>query len=710
MSSQLLIRVSIFAVLAVAVGIMLVRFLGEPRGGAVEPPPSRSQQPASEQQPVPTFEAMSRVQTAALRAALSTPVVAAQPELLEGPMEVLPPDTVAAIIVPSWSETSQLMDMPGLLDQFRDKLTKFDDTLADCGIDMTELLDPQTLGIDPHGPVVFAWLDVRETTALVGFRVQDSALFEQALGNILTYSAENSGKQFHTEQQGDALITFDAPQSAQVAVIRRPGVAFVAIHDSWRGDVETAAAQVAWQDPADSLTTTDIWSDTMYDVHGRHGLLFVNFPAIAQQAAFAFEQDQKEWVEAEYGDQDEAYLEMQRNRTDAVRNLLEAVVGSLHGFGAAIDVSGPRVDLDARLLLAVDSFLDGFVVNRSMLSPLQRAFTDKPTFWIDGALDPGKFRELVRMMAMLGGGDPDEAIRMGAAALGIDGNPLDLLDGRLGFALFPPSDTEPRSEWGFTATIGIGDMERGRMAFERAAAMASVALKPLDDPDEASFESDGRITTFPIPGWQNLYAGLTSDALIVTTDVTVLSRLQNGESTAISSWGIRHEIASVLNSLGEAGSMLIDFGFAKPRNDLPATDNNYSEDPPEGVSAEQRELWMIDRQIDLAHRQNAERTAAPQTLMAETLGAIAATARSEGPALAIRGVWAFGAADAREAAVKLANAAWSLDEVSAHSHDETSKLYQRRWEIQESINTQNAPSAVDPECADPEAGCGYQVQ
>ncbi|NUN15007.1 MAG: hypothetical protein HUU55_15365 [Myxococcales bacterium] len=706
MSSHIIVRIGIFAVFAVSIGVTLVHLMGKPQGGATESRPSfipQAAQPSAHTQPSRT---MSRIQTAALRSALSAPVVAMQPELFEGPLEILPPDTVAAIVLPSWADTANLVDLSDMLEQFRGKLTELDETLADCGIDMSELLDPSTLGIDPHGPVVFAWLDVRETTALIGFRVQDAALFEQTIGNVLTYSAENSGNQFRTEQQGDAVVTFDAQENARLAIVRRPGIAFIAIHESWRGDVETAAAQLAWQDSADSLTNTDIWNDTMHNVHGRHGLLFVNFPAITQQAAFALDEEQKQWEQPGGTPEDDEWQEMQRNRHYAARNLLEAVVGSFRGFGAAVDVSGARVDLDARVLLAADSFLNGFVRNRTLLSPLQKAFREKPIFWLDGALDPTKFRELVQMVAMLGGGDPDEMMKMAAAAMGIEGNPLDLLDGGLGFALFQSSDEHHRQEWGFTASIGIGDMEQARIAFERASAMANVALGSLDDTDDSPTNTASQITTIPIPGWRNLHAGLTAESLVITTDIEVLTRLLDGENSAISSWGIRNEVASMLSGVGEAGSMMLDFSFVRSKNNPSSmVTGGYTEEPPPDASAQQRELWEIDRKLDDAHRQVEEDSAESRNILSDTLGALALTARGEGPAIAVRGVWAFGASDIREAATKLATSAWTLDEITSRNNEETSKLYQRRWEVQESIQPQNGEPAIDPECVDPNGVC-----
>lgn len=642
------------------------------------PEPAPSLRPL---QPIP------RVHAGALRAVLAAPPVLEAPEVLDGPLQLLPPDTVAVLAVPSWSTLVEKVGLRDLLAAHQWRLSEMDEKLGQAGLSLYDLLDPSSLGIDPTGSLVLAWLDTRATVMVIGARLQDPAAFESTLAVLLgagprgdegdgvdgVDGVEGSdsaggpgGRGFRTEEMGEALVTIQEGDSPEFAFVRRGGMVYLLGREGWNADLETAAAQLAWQDPEQGLPTTDAWLRSMAQVRGRDGFAFVNLPAITGQARLSLEESQTRSEDWPDGEEPEWAVQV-REREQAVSNLAEGVLGSFGGLAAGFELAGGRVEMDARVDLGAETLLGSFLRNRGTHSHLQRALEQQPVFLMDGAVDPAALRQLVGLFFGIAGQDFEQAMTIAGPAMGFDGDPFAQLSGELGVAVMAPNDEDPA--WGVTVVLGIVDTEAADEAVRRLGVLGQMTgMVTYDEGMEA--------LRVEVPAWRSLTVGRADKALVATSDLRVLERLRGGYSTSPSSWGARPEVSALAGSLGDAGVILWDFKGIKPS--LEEGNHVYTPTVSEGQTESQRALDDIARRMREEQEQTREVIATNQSQLLDLLGTLVATARAEGPSLSIRGAWVYGAANARELGTRLAGHAAAISDAEELREKAMAPLYEEQ--------------------------------
>lgn len=660
----------------------LVFALGRPaRHAAEEPaPPERVARVAAE--PVAPVLPLPRLHAGALRAALVSPPVVEQEALVDGPLALLPPDTVGVLVTASWSDTVRELGLVELLDRYRDRMSDLDHELGEAGLTLDDLVDPSGLGLDAQGPVALAWLDVREPVFVAGMRITDPAAFERALGVLMGAAAEQGGEPFRTEQLGDAVVTFSGGERPELAFLRRGGVAFFVVRDTWQGSVETACAQLAFQDPEQGLPTTREWAETMATVRGQSGAAFLNIPAIKAQVGFAIAdsqaQTEESWPEGERPE----WAQDQLARLDATRNLSEAFFGSMRGFGVGVELARGRMEVDARLVLEPGSMLEALLRNRGMSSHLQRALDRAPVFLLDGQVDPGVLRQLAGLVASVGGQDLDDLMATAGKAMGLDRDPFTLLSGELGVAVGAPIPDED-SLWSVTVSIGVTDPRAAKDVLDALGAFGSMA-------GAINLNADLDALSFDVPGWRTLYVAQADRAIIATSDARVIDRLRGGSTASPSGWDVRPEVASVVGATGEAGALMWDFRGLLPGIDEELRWTNHVEVDPE-LQGPEREMRLLDNKIDDAQRTYSEAIATHRRALVQTLGAVAFSARAEGPSIAVRGGWAYGASNTRELVTLLVETGIAIQDEEDSRAAEVDPLWEQRRALLDEITARQPP-------------------
>lgn len=651
------------------------------RDAAPAPPPPAEE--VASPAPAEPILPVRRIHAGALRAALASAPVVEQEALVDGPLALLPPDTVGVMAAASWADTVEELGLASLLDRYRDRLSELDEKLGEAGLTLDDLIDPSALGLDAQGPVALAWLDVRDPVAVAGMRIADPAAFERALGVLMSAAADEGGEGFRTEQLGEAVVTYTGGERPEAAFVRRAGVAFFVARDSWNGSVETVCAQLAFQDPEQGLPTTREWAETMATVRGRSGAAFLNLPAIRAQVGFAIadEQAQNEQMWAD-GERPE-WADRQIERMSASRNLSEGFLGSMRGLGVGVELARGRVEVDARLVLEPGSLLDGLLKNRGLHSHLQRGLDRAPVFLMDGKLDPGALRQLVGLVFAVSGEDFEQVMAVAGKAMNLDGDPFTLLSGELGVAVRAPIAGED-DNWGVSVTLGVNDARAAEDVLDALGALGSLTGALKQDPDRDAL-------LIETPFWRTLHVAVAGGAVVATTDPLVLDRLRGGASPSLSSWAMRPEVASVVGATGEAGVILWDF-----RGLLPglAAEGLYRPAPAplDGLSGLDLELRRVDNRIDELHYSYADSIDRHRRELVEVLGALVFSARSEGPSIAIRGGWAYNAGDARELVTLLVEAGTAIEDDEDSRNAELDPLYEQRRALLDRIAAERPPA------------------
>ena len=658
------------AALAVAVAGFVL--LGPDRGpdgsrpAVEEPEPEATPLRTSRVHAVP---GLPRIAASTLRPPMEGPPPSEDPALVDGPLALLPPDTVAVALTPSWSEVVDELGLFELLQRHAGKVASVEDGLAEVGLQLRDFLDPSGLGIDPHGSVVLAWLDVRSPVAVFGASLTDPALFEQAL-YLIEGAAEAAGPGLRTEEMGDAMVTIEATELPKVAVVRRGGQVYLLVATGWLASVETAVAQLVWQDPNDALPLTETWRRTMAPIRGKQGFGFVNLPAIHAQTRMILE-DELARKEGAYPEEERPkYVNRQMDEIRGASQLSEGILGGMQGLGAGVFLANGRVELDARLALGAGTLADRLLRNRPGLSHLQRALTSEPVFVLDGAMNAAALQELIRLFSSAVGADLDQALAVFKGFSGIEGNPLDLLSGEAGIAMFAPSADDP--QWGLVLTLGVTDADVAADIVDRVATLGSLAGGVTTDPDIGGI-------AFDVPGWRKLYVAQADGAVIATSDLSALDRLRSGGGS-LATLMERQELGPLVGSGGDAGALLWNFSALESSFEAPSREYYAPPPNPEGTQALTEAVALGERIAEVDFKADVALAEQRRTLVG-LLGTLAAAGRYEGQAIAIRGGWYFETPTARDLVAAIVDSAVALDDIRSRRDLELSELYARQADI-----------------------------
>lgn len=683
----------IAALFAVAVAAFVGEFLFDqppvPNVPAAEPDPAVGQRapasPMGEDPRVTPPPRASNVTPGRVRAA-PRPDPAIEAMEAGWAVELLPANT--AVVMWTWDLAALVGTLGGVgvLDAYGDVLQEAEDELAEVGLQLRDLLEPSGVGMDPAAPVATAVIGLDEPIVVLSGRIADAELLESAID---TFTA-SVPQPFRQEPMNDAAVTVEDRDHPRMAFLRRGGHLYVLIADSSRADVLQAAAQIAWQEPEEGLSTTPIWATSQEGVRGDAGRLFVNGPAVYAEGLAAMQQELREAREMwESNESENEWAERYVAGIESRIAFFEATFGGLGGIGAGLTLEDGRFAVDGKVGFAPETLLATLFKNRTRTSPLQRALDEPPSLLVDGALDRAGIRRIAELFAATVGLDLEDGLAALRAFGGFDGDPLDMLTGEIGVAVTArPTATD--TVWQVTVTLGVADAEIAQVLIDRLGGLAKLAGLVQSDEDTGGIRME-------VPHWRTLHLALAQGAVVMTTELDVFQRLSDGTDHLPRAFE-RTDLMQLTGTVGDIGMFLLDFDlFEQSRYSgmlkLPET---AARADLQGPAHELMELNA--RLMDIEHEYDKRERTFTRSLLT-MVGTLALAGRYDGDAIAIRGGLYVEAGSAQDFVLGMADGLAGLTRLDTERRAMLEPLWQRRSELNAEIartHALTAPAIVHP--------------
>ncbi len=592
------------------------------------------------------------------------------------------------------------------------------------------LLDPANLpqvGLDPDGPVGFAWLSVRDETVAFFASLTNVDAFKTTLYRL----AGLDRVQLKTEVAGDALIVYPERDSEIVVVLRdKTAILVGGDHDE---ETLAWARRVAVIQGPDSLAQTADYKAALAGLdYGAAAAAYVNVPQFAEylRAEFgqrlaaqanstaagqlrAVEEAERRVAEArrsgapadtlafleaeaarlrrEAGPPSDPWESRYAARKQAEFRMVDALFGSVREFALGLGVEGPALQFQVAAAMAPDGLLARLVKSAQGLPVLVRAMRERPMFLLEGQVDPAVALELFGLALAADGDSLDEAKGEAIQRFGvdIDRDVLPLLTGRLGGAASWRSDRvfhnddEAAAALGVAFVIGINDVTKAQGVVDRV--LGSALLAPL-----VTRAPDGKRFTVIVPEWKALTVGITADAIVVGTDPSLVDRVARGEAKeSFVTTAPNARLKALFATPGPAVVSAIDLGsfaFLFMAGSIPYRELAVREPDAIGTAdvpfsarylAKKSELEAVERQLQEVQRERDEHEFMSARKLAERAGLTAAWLQHDGKRLRIYGGQYFAAESLPALVESVVRDALALDTSGDQFRGQTSALYER---------------------------------
>jgi hypothetical protein len=640
-------------------------------------------------------------------------------------LSLLPADTLFVAAVADPAGALDTFGRARMVERFR---AEYDEAAAAVkAATGHDLLDPATwpqIGVDPHGPLGFAWLDLADETFAVFATLTDAAALESFLVRVgareqdpVTATAVGAARVLRTTQGGHFRL------------VLRDGQAVLIFSGEGDEVAEAAARTVAQQGPADSLAASAAFRGALDGLaFGTAGALWLDLRRVFElvtttlddRAEVSWWQMELDRARNEGRADDVAYfrsrLDEEREthadrlaRRELQRAFLMDLAASTGSLAVGVELGRREVRLRAVADLPRDSLLGRLIRPGDGVPLLVRALGERPLHLSHARLDLDAALALFERFLAADGEDLDEGRRALRAELGLD---LDhdivaAFDGELGVAVtgaIPSRSDGGTVDWsglGGALVAGVRDEGKARALLERTLGRAELSALATRTPTGGF-----RVA---VPFWRTLHVEIAGGALLVTTDEGFVARARTGAAGAWLSGLGTEGLGALLRDDRAAGTYVADLslfaswllafegGFGGgPMAELVEGLGGPGEVP---LSPESRriadEIAALERSIreqeEATQRQQADAT----KRLVELFGTTAKTGRVEGDRVATCG-GLYVAADSLEAFGEglVANlvALAKTDEQRSQLWDQRDRL----WLLQEEYTKQRLQDGARP--------------
>jgi hypothetical protein len=467
---------------------------------------------------------------------------------VETPTDLLPADVSA---LAEAGDPAAVLAHLRRLDKFPEFQTVHAEMSSQLGVD---LLDPEAwhkIGLDRHGPVGVALLDIEAE----GFVAYASLTDERMFGDFIERMVERNGGRdaLSSADIGDAVV-YRIGEDASV-ILRERVAMFVFVSNPERAPRDYAAT-IATIDPREALShsKTFAWAREQIET-ADDGLIFVAPAGLIQQFererggsdsdyGIRYAQDEltrarsagesaQRIKELEARVEEERRWQLEREARDAgERELVRALFGPIEAFVLAGELRDEGISAHARMLIPGDGLLARVFVPMDVESPLLRALDQPPMVAVDGRADMQVLLQLFELVLRADGENLQDANTKTRDATGIDMlvDVLPLLTGTGGFVLTQTHEPDVKNMYdaeknlGLAAYIGVTDPDKVRKLLDGLLRSKRVP--------ELGRQKRGDGWVLALPDWHDVSLTLVGDRLIASTDSKLADRIRDARPGA----------------------------------------------------------------------------------------------------------------------------------------------------------------------------------
>lgn len=601
-----------------------------------------------------------------------------EPLPVEAPTDLLPADV--SVLVEAGDPAAVLAHIRRL-DKFAEFQSFRSEASGELGVD---LLDPeawQRIGLDRHGPVGFALLDIEAQGFAVYASLTDMRAFGDFIERMAERMADRSGQR-DTMSSAEVGLGFVYRLGEELSVILREDVAMLVFVDRPERAARDYAATIATIDPREALShsKTFAWAREQVEV-ADDGLLFVDARNVLAQIeremadsnsdyGIRYAQDELDRARS-VGDSAERIKELEQRveeerrwqleregRQAGARELVRALFGPIEAFVAAGELRDDAIAAHARLLIPSDGLLARVFMPIDVESPLLRALDQPPLAAVDGRVDMQVFLQLVELLARTEGESLQDLNTQMQAASGIDmlADVIPLLTGTGGFMLTQLHEPAVKRMYdadknlGLAAYVAVTDPERVRKLID--------ALLRSKRVPELRRQTRGDGWVLAVPDWHEVSITLAGDRLVVSTDSKLADRIRDArpgtqaETLADAGHPLRGRAPTPALRLYQRWQWLVARKpYESPKRDVESMlyeINEHSVLTPEQAAAVPRsrefkrkyaELERGLAELDAFERREAERRYAQQLEVGRSLGDVGMQIERLSDGLGARALW-----------------------------------------------------------------------
>lgn len=466
-----------------------------------------------------------------------------EPLPVEAPTDLLPEDV--PVLVEAGDPAAVLAHIRRL-DKFPEFQSVRSDISGQLGIDLFDPEAWQKIGLDRHGPVGFAVLDIEAQGLVVYASLTDARAFGQFIERMADLSGQRD--QMSSAEVGHGFVY---RLGEEASVILRENVAMFVLVERPERAARDYVATIATLDPREALSHSKAfaWAREQVEV-ADDGLLFVNGSGLLAQIeremgssdsdyGIRYAQDELDRARAS-GESVERIKELEQRveeerrwqieretRRNAERELVRALFGPIEAFVAAGELRDDAISAHARMLIPGDGLLARMFVPLDVESPLLGALDQPPLTAVDGRVDMQVFMQLVELLARSDGEELQDLNANARDATGIDmlAEALPLLTGTGGFIVTQMHEPDVKhmydadKNYGLAAYVGVTDPERVRKLLDGLVRSKRVP--------ELSRQARGDGWVVSVPEWHDVVLSLVGDRLVVSTDAKLGDRIRD---------------------------------------------------------------------------------------------------------------------------------------------------------------------------------------
>jgi hypothetical protein len=462
---------------------------------------------------------------------------------VEAPTDLLPADVP---LLAEAGDPAAVLAHIRRLDKFPEFQSARSQMTSEIGVD---LLDPeawQQIGLDRHGPVGAALLDIEAE----GFVAYASLTDARVFGSFIERMVERIGQrdELSSAEVGHALVY---RLGDEVSVVLRENVAMLVFVDDPERAPRDYVATIATIDPREALSheKSFVWAREQIEP-ADDGMMFIQPAGLLAQFeremlgrdsdyGLRYAQDELDRARS-VGDPPERIKELEQRVEEERRwkreretqqagekELIRAVFGPIQAFVAGGELRDDGISAHARVLLPGDGLLARVFVPMDVESPLLRALDQPPLMALDGRADMQALMQLIEMAARADGENLQELNAQLRDATGVDGllDVLPLLTGAGGFVLTQMHEPDVKRMYdaeknlGLAAYVAVTDPERVRKLLD-----GLLRSKRVPELSRAK-RGDGWLLS--VPNWHEVSLTLVGDRLVASTDIKLADRIRD---------------------------------------------------------------------------------------------------------------------------------------------------------------------------------------
>jgi hypothetical protein len=470
-----------------------------------------------------------------------------EPLPVEAPTDLLPADV--SVLVEAGDPAAVLAHVRRL-DKFPEFQSVRSEVSGELGVDLFDPEAWQKIGVDRHGPVGFALLDIEAQGFAAYVSLSDARAFGDFIERMAERQADRSGQRdmMSSAEVGHGFVY---RLGEELSVILRENVAMLVFVDRPERATRDYAATIATIDPREALSHSKsfAWAREQVEV-ADDGLLFVDMRALLAQLeremvdsdsdyGIRYAQDELDRARS-VGDSAERIRELEKRveeerrwqlereaRQTGQRELVRALFGPIEAFVAAGELRDDAISAHARVLIPGDGLLARVFVPLDVESPLLRALDQPPLTAVDGRVDMQVFLSLVELLVRAEGESLQDLNVEIRNTIGIDmlADVVPLLTGTGGFMLTQMREPDVKRMYdadqnlGLAAYVGVSDPEQVRKLLD--ALLRSKRVPEL----RRQARGDGWVVS--VPDWHEVTITLVGDRLVASTDAKLGERIRD---------------------------------------------------------------------------------------------------------------------------------------------------------------------------------------